>query len=90
MSEQTVLELAPNILFQDLDGEAVFLNLSDDNYYGLDEVGTFIWKLLTEHGDLEFVVAQVLKEFESDEVTVRRDIEALIDQLRQAGLATAG
>jgi hypothetical protein len=88
MSAKTgTLRLAPDVLFQDLASEAVFLNLKNDRYYGLDEIGTRIWTLLSEQGDLESVIVQMLNEFDTDETTLRRDITALVEVMTQAGLA---
>ena len=36
------------VLVQELQGESVLLNVNTENYYGLDEVGTRIWAVLSE------------------------------------------
>jgi DeoR/GlpR family transcriptional regulator of sugar metabolism len=66
--------------------EAVLLNLSDQHYYGLDEVGARIWTLLLEHGDIEVVIQQMLREYEVNEATLRRDLMALIQEMEQRGI----
>src|SRR3954468_9964599 len=38
----------PHVLFQDLDAEAVLLNLSSGVYYGAGGVGARVWTLLLE------------------------------------------
>jgi hypothetical protein len=88
MPEHTgLIRLAPDVLFQDLESEVVFLNMNNDRYYGLDEIGTFMWRLLTEHDDIEQVIKLAIREFDTDEATVRRDITRLIEQLTQANIA---
>ena len=47
----TQVEISPEALFQELDGETVLLNLQSERYYGLDDVGTRMWQLLAENGD---------------------------------------
>lgn len=74
-------EFSPEVLFQPMGDEAVLLNLSDNHYYGLNEVGARMWELLSEQGQLEPVLAQLLTEFEVDEETLRQDIATLIDEL---------
>lgn len=79
---------APDVLFRELEGEAVMLDLGSERYYGLDEVGARIWQLLEEHHDVETVITQMLAEYEVDEEQLRRDLAQLIDNLADAGLVT--
>jgi hypothetical protein len=82
--------VTPNVLFQDLGGESVLLNLANDQYYGLDEVGTRIWQLLAVDGDVAGAVTRLHTEYEGqvDGTTLRRDVDDLIDRLVSAGLLT--
>jgi hypothetical protein len=81
---------SPNVVFQEVEGETVLLDLEREHYFSLDEVGARVWALLGEHGgDVEAVVAAMLAEFDVDEQTLRRDVDALMAQLRSAGLVVA-
>ncbi|MDQ3813067.1 MAG: PqqD family protein [Armatimonadota bacterium] len=82
----TGIKPAPHVLFQELEGEMVLLNLETERYYGLDEVGTRFWQLLTEYGNVETIVARMLGEFEVAEATLRSDLTNLMAQLSTAGL----
>ena len=53
-----------DVLFRDLGGEAVLLNLKTGRYYGLDEVGTRMWLLLTQHGRVEAAYRVLLDEYD--------------------------
>jgi hypothetical protein len=77
---------ASHVLFQELEGEMVLLNLETEHYYGLDDVGTRFWQLLTEHGDMERVLTQMIAEFDVDEATIRADVTRLVSELSTAGL----
>jgi hypothetical protein len=77
---------ADGVVFQEVEGEMVLLSLESERYYALDDVGSRFWELLIEHGDLERVVAVMLDEFAVDEPTLRADLDALVAQLREAGL----
>jgi Coenzyme PQQ synthesis protein D (PqqD) len=81
---------SPNVVFQEVEGETVLLDLESEHYFSLDEVGARVWALLGEHdGNVEAIVAAMLAEFDVDEQTLRRDVDALIAQLRSAGLVVA-
>ena len=84
------ISVASNVLFKELGGESVLLNLDNDRYYGLDDVGTRMWHLLAEHGEVAKVVSCLLAEYggQVDESTLRRDLAELITKLGELGLLT--
>lgn len=77
---------APHVLFQEVDGETVLLDLKAERYFSLDEVGTRFWELSAEHAEPDAVVARLLGEFSVEETTLRADLGALVEQLHAAGL----
>lgn len=76
----------PDALFQEMEGETVFLEMDSGEYYGIDDVGTRMWKALTDCGDVEAAVARLLTEFDVEEARLRADLAVLIEQMRAAGL----
>jgi Coenzyme PQQ synthesis protein D (PqqD) len=83
------VRVAPGVVFQEVEGETVLLDTAGDRYYALDEVGTRCWQLLVEHGEMDAVVAVMLREFDVDEETLRSDVAALFSCLTAAGLVVA-
>ena len=88
VSLPTRITLSPEVFFQELEGEAILLDLHNEYYYSLDDVGTRMWQLLVEHGDVATVVERLLAEYDVDEATLRRDLAQLIAALADAGLVT--
>ena len=84
----TQVEISPEALFQELEGETVLLNLQSERYYGLDDVGTRMWQLLAENGDVGAAYKQLLREFYVDAARLEADLAALIGRLAEAGLLT--
>ena len=82
------LRIADDVVFRDLAGESVLLNLSTGTYFGLDVVGTRLWHLIAEHGSTTLVIEALLVEYDVDELRLQKDVEALIDQLLAKGLLT--
>ncbi|MGA7877557.1 MAG: PqqD family protein [Desulfoferrobacter sp.] len=75
-----------DVLFRELDGEAVILNLESEQYFGLDEVGTGMWAELTHSDSIESAYQKLLEEYEVDGETLRRDLTDLIEKLSDKGL----
>ena len=64
----------------------MLLNVKTGVYYGLDEVGTRMWSLLAEHGEVEKACRVLLEEYDVTEDRLRADLLGLIERLREKGL----
>lgn len=82
----STFKIPDNILFQEVDGEAVLLSLDEGCYYGLDELGTRIWKLIQQDLDSDQVVAAIVEEYEVEPEQARSDLDAFLSDLEQSGL----
>ena len=76
------------MLFQELQGEAVLLNLNSGMYFGLDPVGTRIWQLMQEQERLDEVARSIVAEFEVTEEQCVADLLSLVAKLEGEGLVT--
>ena len=80
------VSITPDVLHQELGGETVLLNLANESYFGLDEIGTKVWQVLAETHSAQAVIARLLDEYEVTADQLRTDVEQLISQLAAAGL----
>jgi hypothetical protein len=80
------IEIPDDVLFQEVGGETVLLDLQSEQYFGLDAVGTRIWQLLGEGAGTDAVVETLLQEFEVERETLAADVSELLRQLAEAGL----
>ena len=80
------IEISEDVLFQEVGGETVLLDLHSEQYFGLDAVGTRIWHLLGEVAGAEAVVEVLLAEYEVERETLAADVAELLDRLAEAGL----
>lgn len=71
----------PGVMFRDLDGEAVVLELESGRYFGLNETGTRMWLLLQEHGSLQEVLRVLLAEYEVAEERLREELLSFVHTL---------
>jgi hypothetical protein len=75
------LVIGEQVLFRQLEDEAVSLDLKSGTYFGLNDVGARAWQLILEHGSLSRVVEVLQDEYEAEPEIVRRDLLALAGQL---------
>ena len=69
------------VVFRDIDGEAVLLDIGRGTYFGLDPVGTRVWQALVDHGCARPVVEALLEEFDVAPATLESDIMQLLQEL---------
>ncbi len=77
------------VLFQNLDGEAVLLDLASETYFGLNEVGTRVWELLEASRTLGELSSQLQAEYDVEAARAESDVIDLATRLVEAGLASA-
>ena len=87
-SSSIQVKIDPNVLIQELEDEAVILNLNEEHYYGLDDVGLRFWQLLAQHGNSEDVIERMLIEFDAPKDILHKDLGKFIIELEQVGLLT--
>lgn len=76
------------VLFQEVGGEGVLLDLASERYFGLDPVGARIWALLAENEHLASIHEVLCAEYDAEPARVADDLLALAAQLAEAGLVT--
>lgn len=88
MNLNQAISPAPDVISQEVSGETVLLNLESEHYFGLDEVGTRVWQLIQETGDVRAIYRTMLAEYEVSEERLRRDLDALLEKIAGLGLVT--
>jgi len=75
-----------DVLVQELQGESVLLNVKSGRYFGLDEVGTRMWNVLTTAASLQAASETLLAEYDVDAERLQRDLHSLVEKLVEHGL----
>ena len=80
----------PDVIMRQLGDEAVLLDLSTNQYFGLNEVGTEIWNRIGEGKSLEEIISDLVGIFEVKREECEEDVLALARELVRNGLITLG
>jgi hypothetical protein len=72
---------SPEVVFKELGGEAVLLDLASGIYFGLDETSTRLWQLLAAHRSLRRVHEEMLAEFDVEPAQLETDLLAFVADL---------
>lgn len=81
-----------DVVWRDVDGEVVLLNVVTGQYFGLDPIGSEAWRLLQASGDsgltVQALAASLQATYDVDAETAERDLNALVDELAAQQLLT--
>lgn len=86
MTISRTVTMLPHVLFQEMDKEAIVLNLEGEYYYSINESGVRMWQLLAEHGKVPTVIEHLLNEYAVDAATLRHDLDNFIAWLMERKL----
>ena len=75
-----------HVLFEELDGEAILLDLPTEQYAGLDEVGTHMWQVLTGAPTIQDAYHTLLQEYDVPPERLQKDLNRFLDELVDEGL----
>ncbi|MBL8189199.1 MAG: PqqD family protein [Acidobacteria bacterium] len=76
----------PDTLINVIGEEAVLLNLKNEQYFGLDPMGTRMWNVLTTSDSVQTAFDVLLSEYEVTADVLRRDLTDLLEKLLAHGL----
>ena len=80
------ITIPDHVLFKELQGEAVILNLESGKYFGLDEVGTRMWRSVTENGQVLPAYLALLEIYDVTEDQLRQELLKFLDMMVANGL----
>ena len=80
------VKVPEEVLISGLQDESVLLNLDSERYYGLDDVGTRMFSVLTSSDSVQSAWEKLKNEYDVDHEVLRQDLIALVESLAEQGL----
>lgn len=80
------LKRPSDVLISQLQQDSVFLNLESERYFGLDDVGTRFFSVLTSSDSIEAAYDKLSQEYDVDPQSLRQDLLDLVESLVSHGL----
>ena len=78
---QQSIKLSPDVMARHVGKQLFILSVKTECYFGLDEVGSRMFALLTAGASVGDTLDQLEAEYAADQDVLRRDLESLIGQL---------
>jgi Coenzyme PQQ synthesis protein D (PqqD) len=80
------IRVPKDVLISRLQEESVLLNLDNESYYGLDDVGTRMLSVLNSSDSVQSAWLQLVDEYDVDREVLRDDLVSLVERLLEQGL----
>jgi coenzyme PQQ synthesis protein D (PqqD) len=80
------ISVPADVMVQEVAGESVLLNLKSESYFGLDDMGTCMWRSLTTTSSIQATYEKLLSEFDVEADRLRQDLSVLVENLVAHGL----
>jgi hypothetical protein len=86
LSVTSLVNRSNDLISTEVDGEAVLMSVEKGRYYGLDDVGTEIWRRLEQPTRIERLVTAMKEHFEGDPETIETEVLAFLTNMAEQEL----
>jgi coenzyme PQQ synthesis protein D (PqqD) len=77
----TVISRSPSVLTAEVDGEVVMMSIEQGRYFGLDDIGSDVWKRLDQPCSFATLIDRLVADYDADRATIAADVEALLGRM---------
>ena len=88
ISDTTVIARSGSLLTAEVDGELVMMSIEHGRYYGLDDIGSDIWRRMEEPVTFGALVDRLAAEYDADRATIAADVKALLQGMAAQNVVT--
>src|SRR5579862_1631907 len=81
IADLTVISRSPSVLTAEVDGEIVMMSIEQGRYFGLDDIGSDIWKRIERSCSFATLIDGLTSHYESDRATVAADVRSLLGRM---------
>ncbi len=83
---QQKFKLSDDVLYSQVDKEAILLHIPGGKYYSLSETSLPFWEALQNQQPLEVAVSKIISEYEVEREQVLKDLQIFLQDLSKYGL----
>jgi hypothetical protein len=88
LSLTSVVKSTKDLISAPIDDEVVILSVESGAYFGLDEIGSEIWRQLETPTRVSVLCDALATKYDADRLTIERDVLALLESLVTEGLVS--
>jgi hypothetical protein len=81
IDDATVIVRSPAVLTAEVDGEIVMLSIERGHYFGLDDIGSDIWKRIDPPCSFAELIDRLTADYDADRSIIAADVRALLGRM---------
>jgi hypothetical protein len=81
IEDTTLISRCSSVITAEVDGEIVMMSIEHGRYFGLDDIGSDIWKRIDRPCPFGELIDQLTAEYDADRTTIAADVRALLGRM---------
>jgi hypothetical protein len=81
--DATIVSRSPSILTAEVDGEIVMMSVEQGRYFGLDAIGSDIWRRIEPPCSFATLVEGLVADYEAERATITTDVQNLLGHMAE-------
>jgi hypothetical protein len=81
IGDTTIISRSPSVLISEVDGDIVVLSIERGRYFGLDYIGSDIWKRIEPPCSFATLIDRLAADYEADRATIVSDVQSLLGHM---------
>src|SRR6202043_2619463 len=81
IGDATMISPSSLVLSAEVDGEIVMMSIEQGRYFGLDDIGSDIWKRIEQPCSFASLIDRLAADYEADRATIAADVQALLGRM---------
>ncbi|MBN2813714.1 MAG: lasso peptide biosynthesis PqqD family chaperone [Bacteroidales bacterium] len=82
----TIIQRRNDLLFNEIDGEVVMLSIETGEYYGMDKVGSYIWKIIDTPVKFRDLIDKLMNQYNVPKELCTNDTSRFLNKLKEKKL----
>jgi hypothetical protein len=78
IADSTIISRSPAVVTAEVDGEVVMMSIEKGQYFGLDDIGSDIWKRLDPPCAFSDLIDHLAADYDADRAGIAADVRALL------------
>jgi|ERR1041385_5304595 Coenzyme PQQ synthesis protein D (PqqD) len=81
--DSTMISRSTSVLTAEVDGEIVMMSIEQGRYFGLDDIGSDIWKRLDTPCSFAELIDRLARDYDADRATIAADVRDLLGRMAE-------
>ena len=81
IGDATMISRSSSVLSAVVDGEIVMMSIEQGRYFGLDDIGSDIWKRIEQPCSFATLIDRLAADYDADRATIAADVHALLGRM---------